>query len=431
MPSTNTFSFLQISKPRLDGSLMHRLNLPRELRVLREEEIIKVFRKAIFEGGKRGVDAVFILGELWDRAAVSRDTVRATITFLSSFKDMPIYIVPGRSDAFTPDSPYCAEFLRAIELPRFGKNVHIFEAEEFITLQHPVKEDVLITARSFSDQTRANERAPSAGSKTGAGLNILLLTDPVHGYFDVKAEPPSPNCRVMTEEELHSSGFDYVGLGYGEHFAELYDEAGWLFGVQSGALTAQSTLLSGPCVAVFGEFDRNPGAKKQCQVRPQDFEMRRIYAVACEISGLTSKDAADEIVQLLKDEGARVQEDIVYVELEGRYGPYTSPSAIVDEIKQNFSHAVSVDNTRPDYLTGTYAEESPEARFIEAMLVLKRKTEKKEGVKAAVKPLDAESTPPSQTESGRWLLSGRIVEDALYYGLDALGQKQVSLRNVD
>jgi hypothetical protein len=53
------------------------------------------------------------------------------------------------------------------------------------------------------------------------------------------------------------------------------------------------------------------------------------------------------------------------------------------------------------------------------MLILKRKAEREA-------PIQSEFSLESATK-----LSGRTVEDALYYGLDALRQKRVNLRNVD
>ena len=82
------------------------------------------------------------------------------------------------------------------------------------------------------------------------------------------------------------------------------------------------------------------------------------------------------------------------------------------------------DNTRPDYLAETFATGSSEARFIKAMLVLKKEAEKRMAAEEASH--DGEEAPAALDH-----LSGRIVEDALYYGLEALRQKRVNLRNVD
>ena len=57
------------------------------------------------------------------------------------------------------------------------------------------------------------------------------------------------------------------------------------------------------------------------------------------------------------------------------------------------------------------------------MLVLKKEAEKR---------MTSESSDDaSKGLSGIVHLTGSIVEDALYYGLDALQQKKVNLRNVD
>jgi hypothetical protein len=420
MTAVQSFSFLQIANIRLDGRPMNRMNLPRDLRAQREEEITQVFQKSILQALDKKVDAIFIVGGLWENSAVSRDTVAATIEFLSSLQNCPVFIIPGQSDPFTLDSPYCSEFLRAVELPRFSRNVSIFEANQFVTVRHPVREDVMIAARSFCEQPSPLPVTPNV--KEAPGLNLMFYSEPVVGYFDPAQEPHDISARAVKVEELVGHGFDYVGLGFGNNFAEVRDPAGRLIGTQSGALVAQKPSQSAARLAVFATLDVVDGATA-LRIETGDFEKRRIYAVSSDISGLRSEDASIEIVQLLEDEGARAQEDIACVDLEGRHDPHTSPKMIVELLKQTFFHAVVEDNTRPDYLTETFNESGPEARFIQAMLILKRKAEK-----------DGAASPPIQSElplEHATRLSGRTVEDALYYGLDALRQKRVNLRNVD
>jgi DNA repair exonuclease SbcCD nuclease subunit len=414
MVDVQSFSFLQISNVRLDGRPMNRLNLPRDLKAQREEEIKQVFQKAVVQSVEKRVDAIFIIGGLWDNSVVKRDTVADTIAFFSSVQNCPIFIVPGQCDPFSLDSPYCSEFLHAIEQPRFSSNVYIFESNRFTTVRHPLREDVTITARAFGDEFVPLEPFP----KLQQGFNILLYAEPVEGYFDPDAEPKVISDRAVKPEELVNHGFDYVGLGFGNNFAEVRDLNGLLVGTQSGSLVAQKINQSGSRLAVFTTLEWINGTTA-LRIKTGDFEKRRIYAVSSDISGLTTEDASIEIAQLLEDEGARPQEDIACVDLEGRHDPQASPKMIVELLKQTFFHAVVSDNTRPDYLTQTFHESSPEARYIEAMLILKRKAERDA-------PVQSEFSLESASK-----LSGRTVEDALYYGLDALRQKRVNLRNVD
>ncbi len=71
-------------------------------------------------------------------------------------------------------------------------------------------------------------------------------------------------------------------------------------------------------------------------------------------------------------------------------------------------------NTRPDYLSETYNQQGTEWAYIEALLELKQRIER------ARTDTDSEAA-----------LSGKIVEDALYYGLDAMRQRRITVRNVD
>ena len=162
----------------------------------------------------------------------------------------------------------------------------------------------------------------------------------------------------------------------------------------------------------------------ETSVEPVEFDNRRILANSVDMSGMTAGDAMLDIMQSFEDLGARKGVDIVHLELEGRYQVGQEPTAIIEKIKESFFQAVVQDNTRPNYLAETFAPGSSEARFIKAMLVLKKEAEKRMSAEEAT--ADGEQAP-----AGMDHLSGRVVEDALYYGLEALRQKRVNLRNVD
>ena len=229
---------------------------------------------------------------------------------------------------------------------------------------------------------------------------------------------------ALTEKQIDALGADYVALGFGSNQSRLVDDRGRLIGAQAGTLVGQRFSETGPRVALFGELKREAGGAVECLVEPVEFDSRRIWTYSADTSGMTAADAVLDITQTLEELGARKGLDIIYLELEGRYQVGQEPSAIIEKIKESFYQAVVKDNTRPNYLSETFAAGSSEARFIKAMLVLKKEAEKRMAQEEA-------SDNGEESPKGMAHLSGRIVEDALYYGLEALRQKRVNLRDVD
>jgi len=417
MATDQAFRFLQISNVWLDCKRMGALGFPADLKRQRAEEIALSFEKTLSTSINRGIEAIFIIGNLWDGEIVNNGTIDRVVKLFNELQNLPIFIVPGSGDTFSLDSPYCMEFLRSIGLSAFSSNVHIFAESQFMTVRHPYREDVTVTARSFL-KDRANFEwslsvTPPADHK--GLLNILLFAEPVDGLFD-----PTRHRQLLeqygtptSESDLTALGFDYVGIGFGDSPAELHDANDNLIGCQSGSMFAQNLSDAGPRVGVLASLQKSE-AGCVCEIETIESDERKIYATGADVSGLDSEDALQEIIQTLEDEGARVGEDIAYIELEGRLSDH--PKQLIDSLKQNFYHAFVADRTRPDYLSKTYAAGSPEARFTEAMLVLKR-------------------DPATLAAVGVTTVDGvdinRILEDALYYGLDALQQKRVNLRNVD
>ena len=87
----------------------------------------------------------------------------------------------------------------------------------------------------------------------------------------------------------------------------------------------------------------------------------------------------------------------------------------------DFYHLLVVDNTRADYLAERFDQRTTEWKYIEAMLEMKTRAEKAK---------NQELGGDSLTGIPGADVSGKTVEDALYYGLDALRTKKVVVKNV-
>jgi DNA repair exonuclease SbcCD nuclease subunit len=422
----DTHSFLQVSNINLDSSALINMGMQAELTRLRAEEVFDTLSKALLEAKSRSVDSVFVVGNLWDNRTVSQRTIARVQQAFNELGDLPVFLAPGKNDAFAVDSPYNPEFLKTLGLKPWTANVHIFRKEKWQWFFHPFCPELSIFGRSFvgTKEQRTKQWKTILQNHSDAKCKVLLLAEPVERMFASQELAESEKKAILTERQLRSAAFDYFALGFGSNQGRLFDDAGKLLGAQAGALAGQRLSETGARVALFGELKCKSDSEIECVVEPVEFDSRRIWNYGADISGLNSSDALTEILQSLEDLSARKGIDIVHLALEGRYQVGQEPAAMIEKIKESFFHAVVEDNTRPNYLAETFAPGSSEARFIKAMLVLKKEAEKR--MAAEEEAEEGTNAPTSMAH-----LSGRIVEDALYYGLEALRQKRINLRNVD
>jgi hypothetical protein len=402
------------------------MGLNKEHRVARTKEVFSALSRALTEAKTRKVDAVYLVGNLWDNQTVFQESISRVIDAFEDLGNLPVFIAPGKYDACRVDSGYNPHFLRALGLKPWGSNVHIFASERMAAVDHPYLPGLKVWGHSFlaPSAERLKEWQDFLATRSRGNCDILLLTEPVEGAFSASEVPEPVRRHVLAEKHIAASGFDYVGFGFGSNQYRLRDEADRLLGAQTGSLVGQKFSEVGPRVAFFGQLQKDSKGMIETSVEPVEFDNRRILANSVDMSGMTAGDAMLDIMQSFEDLGARKGVDIVHLELEGRYQVGQEPTAIIEKIKESFFQAVVQDNTRPNYLAETFAPGSSEARFIKAMLVLKKEAEKRMSAEEAT--ADGEQAP-----AGMDHLSGRVVEDALYYGLEALRQKRVNLRNVD
>ena len=143
--------------------------------------------------------------------------------------------------------------------------------------------------------------------------------------------------------------------------------------------------------------------------------------VTVDVSGLGDDEISEEILIAIEDGGVRNDVDIVALNLEGRHKPGANPMKVAQSLSEQFYCLQVLDNTRPDYLAERFDQRTTEWKYIEAMLDMKTRAEK-------LKNQELGSDSLTGIPGGD--VSGKTVEDALYYGLDALKTRQVTVRNV-
>ncbi len=420
------FSFLQLSDVHLDSILNRgKLALSESQRADRSRELLETVLQALAMAKTNAVDAVLIPGGLWDTETISAETALRFIEACALIDPIPIFIAPGDSDYMSFDSLYRSKVLHARGFRSWSKNVFIFNSDEFKTIKHPTRPDVAITGRAFMSSAKTEKRLlenPIA-KDAEAGLNILLYHGALESYRGADAANQDKFNAPISEEELTAQNFDYTALGHFHDFHEVRDAENRLLGAYSGCLVGRTFEELGPRCALLGTIEPDAETGKiSTMIEPIELQPRRMMMVAVDISGLYKEDMLEEIMVHVQDYGIRPDADMVLLVLEGRYRGGVDPDDITNTLRKEFYNLTILDNGRPDYLSEHYDERTTEWKFIESMLEMKKSAEQKRGSHA---PGDSLTGMLSAT------LSGRTIEDALYYGLDALKMKKVTVRHVD
>ena len=152
---------------------------------------------------KTKVDLVIVAGDLFDHNKVDNSLVGFVVEQLQR---LPVYVVilPGNHDCLTPDSV----FQRAA-LWQNCANVRVFRAPHGEMLDLP---GLGISLWGKSIDSYEHDVRPLAGIPPPQGNGRWHIAV-AHGYY-VSAEPPLFPSYHITEEEIVTSGWDYIALGH-------------------------------------------------------------------------------------------------------------------------------------------------------------------------------------------------------------------------
>ncbi len=410
------FKFLQFSDVHLDSRLsLLKLPLSPSDRQQRRREILEAFLLALDVAKLEEVDAVLIPGDLWHNETIRGVTLTKIIAACAALGDLPVVIAPGDRDCYSADSFYNDQVLQVHGLPTWSENVHVFKTNDFSTFKHPYHPEVAFTGRALTNPEPQPERplACSVARDDRLPINILLLCGSIDGYTGVDRESEIAPFSPFTAEELEEAQFTYAALGHYHDYTEVLSGNGNILGAYSGSLAGRGFDELGPRFALLGTIHNSDFGARQCTIEPLELDRRRMIVVSTDISGLTGEDMIDEITMNIEEQGGRIENDLVFLHLEGNYRIDSNPKAVIETLQEHYYNVAVMDYTRPDYLSESFDYRTTEAKFVESLLAMKKNVEHAGG--AFDTNLDRSS----------------VIEDALYYGLDALRQKRVTVRDVD
>lgn len=401
MPDDNRpLRFLHISDVFLDARLSFKgLGMSAPKRFESNQEAFEAFSRMLNVARLRQVDAVLVTGNLWEGQSVTAATASQLSDAFAQLGEMPVLIAPGIADPYTAQSLFNPKVLAAHGVRPWSRNVHIFSSDQYTLWRHPSRKDVCFFGRANLGLPGDRMQKPPvpAGEQL---LRVLVDYQPLEQHGD---------------EPLIQS-VDYSAFGGCLNSKVLLNDQGDTMAAAPGSLIGRSIHELGLRAGLFVEIDY---AKRPVKVRiervPADH--RQLISVAVSINGVKAPNVPEYIAKVVESSGARAGIDIVHVKLSGIYPPVQVPDIGEQQLRSLYFHA-KVDNvTRPDYFIEKADQKTPAGRFIQTLQELKNKAEARGGILTG-------------TEYGA-ILSAKEVEDALYFGLEALNQKKVTVPDVD
>ena len=404
-----SLKFLQISDLHLDSSLQAgRLSLSADKARARRLELRQILPKACGLVRDRGLEAVLVPGDLFDDDSVTQDTVNYVIDHLAGLAPVPVVISPGNHDFYSLGSPYNNDLLAARKQRPWPVNVHIFTSGDWTSFTSPALPNVVFTGIAHCANAALDARllsAPVPRPPARDGIAMLVF----HGSRD-NTKLPGKKLRTLpfSDGELAAQGFDYAAIGHYHDHAEIRDTRGRVIGAYSGCPVGRGLDEIGERFVLVGEIHKDETA---CSVAIEKLRLdrRAVRRVDVPCTGATHREAILKRVEEALSASAAEPDDLVQVRLEGRVAPGIDLRLSDAGFEERYFH-LAFDTTllKPDYDLERYRDQTlrtTEARFAREML---RRIE-------------------SEQDAARRLL----LENALYYGLDALLQKQVAPRYED
>jgi DNA repair exonuclease SbcCD nuclease subunit len=402
---TRRLKFLQLSDVHLDSIVAGgRLQLPRARAAERRKEIRDVFAAAMELATEHRVDVILLPGDLFDDESVSDDTVNFVVDVFRREPRIPVVLAPGNHDPYSLTSPYCGTFRARRGQPPWPQHVRIVQEPRFVSFRHAGVPGVSFTAMGYDHNRSIDERLlASPLPREEEPLQLLLF----HGSRERFAPPGKMVTLPFSDDELIAQGFDYGAIGH-YHSYQAIESRGRIVACYSGCPAGRGIAEAGKKVVLLGEVIRDDGVVR-VEVEPQRLDRREVGQVKISVQGATHRDALLQRLEHGLAASGYTREDLLLVEVHGRLPRGIDTSLPPDFLADRYFH-VAFDTTglKPDYDLGVYLGSgirSTEGRFVKEITSLmeeERDTERR-----------------------------RILENALYYGLDALIQKEVVPRYED
>ncbi|MBI1930334.1 DNA repair exonuclease [Candidatus Poribacteria bacterium] len=269
----------------------------------RHQEHRDVFRRIIEVGLQEQIEAMFIVGDVFEQSSFSLDTIRFIQRELERLRPTPVFIVPGNHDPLIQGSPYL--------LDGWGEHVYIFQENRFTSYALDEHNAVIYGIAHTTYQDERNY-LQAFQIESESKLNILLL----HGS-DLHTVPENQSEGAyfpFTRADLHQCRADYIALGH-YHTCRFIPPEEQPIAAYPGSPEGMGFSELGERYVLVGEITKSRNQLRKVQVNQREYRELEWDCTGC----TTREDALDGLRQAI--ESQKLVAHILRIQLIGTISP--------------------------------------------------------------------------------------------------------------
>jgi len=395
------FTFLQLSDLHLGRPFTW---LPGPIAEKRRADQRDLLWRAVKLAIDRKLGAILIVGDLFDGEVADRETIGRAIECVSQDGCPPVFIAPGNHDCFSRATFYYDNRrLAAAGQATWPAHVTIYGSPKFEAAAVPGRADVTIWGRCVHENVDSSERVlvDDRPALDAERLHLLML----HGSRDGSLPPGKRVTAPFNDAELLAWGADYAALGHYHGPAQIVDDEGVVRAAYAGSPIALAIDETGPRHVQVVTVEHN-GMHRRVALEPLELDRRRLHRIEVSAAGVSSPEGLQTRIDEALETALVGKDDLAIVTLTGRTRPGIDLRIkSEDDTTRWFWLKIDASGLRPDYDLSIYRRGEPrttEERFARSLL----------------EEIDQAKDPERR----------RVLEAALYYGLDALKMGDVAPR---
>lgn len=364
------------------GSSFAHSKLPKAIGKARRQELWETFNEIVEIVKREGIQLLLIAGDLLEYNYCSTADIRRIDRKFREIADVHVCIAPGNHDPAVSDSFY--------NTYSWSSNVHIFGKRE---LQQVHLEDIGVSVWGIGwDCSEIKEPLLEGFCAADAGnINVLLL------HCDVVSRGKTSPYLPVFPDQLANCGFHYAALGHIHKAGEIVHQ-GRVVARYCGSPEPLDFSEPGQHGVYIGSLSRD-----MCQIQFRPVARRQFIR---DILHVEPSYTVDTIAEAIRERVAQNGDNNLYkFELAGNTEPGTELDTGYLASAAGAFFAWVEDNTHPDYYLEAITREG--ANNISSIFASK-----------ILSMLEEERDPGKR----------RVLERALYMGLDALNGRRVIIK---
>lgn len=183
-------------------------NLDKEKALLRKEELLETFSKAMAYAKENDIEVIMICGDLFDKPNIRKTAIRKVIGYIEEYPQIDFLYLRGNHD--------CGDFDEEIKSENAPKNLHLFSSEEWKSYSYG---DVVISGREITDDNQ--KLLASSLILDPSKCNIVVLHGQESEYEG------NDKTHKINMPAFNGKFIDYMALGHVHKYKqERLDERG-------------------------------------------------------------------------------------------------------------------------------------------------------------------------------------------------------------